>query len=176
MDKITSSTNTLVGTIPATIHGNPNIVTHAKSGSAHYLNGVDQWVDLGNHRYKCLGNLEQCPNGFTIALWLKMGTKSATGTILFYMSSGGHTYASHGIAMYRKSNFLGASFRTKIKRWSCSKLMTISDGVWYHLTLTWKEDNGVKFFLNGCPKEMIQACDTATQIVTTTASNNLILG
>ncbi len=176
MDEITSSTNTLVGTIPVTIHGNPNIVTDAKSGGALYLNGVDQWVDLGNHRDKCLGNLEQCLNGFTIALWLKLGTKSAAGNNLFYMSSGGHTKNSHGIAMYRKSNDLGASFRTKIKHWSCSKLMTVSDGVWYHVTLTWKEDDGVKFFLNGCPKEMVQACDTTTQSVTTTASNNFILG
>ena len=176
MDKISSITNNLVGAVPGIVYGDPSIVSDAKSGGALYLNGVNQWVDLGNQRQKCLGNLEWCPNGFTIALWLKMGTKSAAGTTLFYISSGGHTSASHGITMYKKNDILGASFRTKSRRWTCMNLMSVSNEVWYHVTLTWRADIGVKFFLNGCPRNMLQPCPSVSQIVTSTPYNNFILG
>ena len=38
--------------------------------TAQYLNG-QQYIDLGSYRDQCMGNLEMCPDGYTLAFWIK---------------------------------------------------------------------------------------------------------
>ncbi len=71
-------------------------------GQAMCFNGVDQSVNFGDLRYRCLGNLELCTEGLMIGVWIQTGSKSVT-TINFYFSSGGQTSASMGFALYRSS-------------------------------------------------------------------------
>ena len=47
-----------------------------KRGDALCLDGVDQYINYGNQRDKCLGNIMLCPDGFTIMLYFKTGDKS----------------------------------------------------------------------------------------------------
>ena len=48
----------LKGSVDGDIHGDVQLVA-GKRGKAFYKNGMDQWVDLGNQRSNCMGNLEK---------------------------------------------------------------------------------------------------------------------
>ena len=40
------------------------------------LDGVDDYMDLGDNSNNCLGNLELCPTGLTLSIWIR---SQATG-------------------------------------------------------------------------------------------------
>ncbi len=69
-------------------------------GQAMCFNGVDQSVNFGDIRYRCLGNLELCKEGLMFCVWIQTGSKSVTKAN-FYFSSGGQTSASMGLAFFR---------------------------------------------------------------------------
>ncbi len=71
-------------------------------GQAMCFNGVDQSVNFGDLKYRCLGNLELCTEGLMIGVWIQTGSKNVT-TVNFYFSSGGQTSASMGLAFFRKA-------------------------------------------------------------------------
>ena len=31
-----------------------------------------QWIDMGDHKNRCLGNLNLCDEGFTLSVWVKI--------------------------------------------------------------------------------------------------------
>ncbi len=63
-----------------------------------------QFLDLGIRRNECFGNLELCPDGATYALWILIGPKAASlSNRVYYLSSGGQSKTSHGIAFYHVS-------------------------------------------------------------------------
>ena len=35
------------------------------------LDGINDYVDLGDNKANCLGNLVHCPDGLTLSMWLK---------------------------------------------------------------------------------------------------------
>ena len=48
--------------------------TLVKTSSDHKyieLDGIDDYVDLGDNKDNCLGNLIHCPDGLTLSMWLK---------------------------------------------------------------------------------------------------------
>ena len=63
--------NTLVGSHPALVSGGAKIVPGIL-GSALYLDGINGVVDFGNDPMDCLTEPEMCPDGLTIAFWLKI--------------------------------------------------------------------------------------------------------
>ena len=71
----------------------------------------DQYVDYGNQRDRCLGSLSECPDGITISFWIKLGFH-ADNVQHYYISSGGQTVASHGIAVFTKENSLQVYYRS----------------------------------------------------------------
>ena len=98
----------LVGTYPGHFVGEVTLV-HGKVNKALYTNGIDQWVNIGNHRDKCLGNLARCTKGFVMALWLRAPT-DPTGRKHFYVNSGGHISKSMGIILHQKNMKLNSQF------------------------------------------------------------------
>ena len=34
------------------------------------LDGVNDYLDLGDNSDNCLGNVELCPNGLTLSMWI----------------------------------------------------------------------------------------------------------
>ena len=69
MDEIQG--NTLVGSIPAQVSGGAKIVPGIL-GSALYVDGINGAVDFGLNPTDCLREPEMCPDGLTIAFWLKI--------------------------------------------------------------------------------------------------------
>ena len=135
----------LVGTYPGHFVGEVTLV-HGKVNQALYTNGIDQWVNIGNHRDKC--NLARCTKGFVMALWLRAPTVP-TGRKHFYVNSGGHTSKSMGITLHQKNMKLIAYYRTE--SWEDWRITVedFVDHVWYHVTQTWTA-TGLKLYFNGC--------------------------
>ena len=125
-----------------------------KQGKALYTNGVDQWVNLGNQRDKCLGNLTVCREGFVIAMWLKMHRGSDYLHDEYFVTSGGHTKGSVGVACYRSNRGrIVAVFRNETRTWQCR--LPLKKGVWYHIVMTWQKGERVIFYLNGCIEKIV---------------------
>ena len=95
----------------------------------------------------CFGDLSVCSDGYTLAMWLRAGVKSASPT-QYYFSSGGQTILSYGVAWYRyRGNLLECMLRLETKKWVVSASMEIS--MWYHFVTTWHHDEGARMYRDG---------------------------
>ena len=92
----------------------------------------DQYVDYGNQRDRCLGSLSECPDGITISFWIKLGFY-ADNAEHYYVSSGGQTRESHGIAVRTKYSMLDVFFRTLENIWQIT-VADIEQGLCVFLT------------------------------------------
>ena len=156
MDEI--SNGNLVGTLFGNLTGDVALVP-GKLNKALYTNGMDQWVNIGDHRDRCLGNLEKCSNGFVMALWLKAHTQVMNGSE-YYVNSGGHTVRSIGMTLLQQDGKLVSSFRTTSMRWRVDVPGFVSK-LWYHVVLVWSRERGERIYLNGC---MCGGMDTGVEI------------
>ena len=136
----------LKGSVDGDIHGDVQLVA-GKRGKALYTNGLDQWVDLGNQRSNCMGDLNKCDNGFVMAMWLQMHPYDSSAK--YYITSGGHTRKSMGVALLMTAKKLSVGFRTASWRWSLTNPTQPIPDTWYHVVLTWNATNGAYIYING---------------------------
>ena len=138
----------LEGTYSGTIVGNVSLV-QGKVNNALYTNGINQWVNIGNHRDKCLGNLTRCSKGFVLALWLKAHQDVSGGGNEYYISSGGQTSLSIGMTLLQQNGNLLAVFRNESMFWSAS-VPDFESHLWYHVVLAWTGGRGLQVYFDGC--------------------------
>ena len=136
----------LLGSVNGDIHGDVQLVP-GKRNNALYTNGQDQWVDLGNQRSNCMGDLNKCENGFVMAMWLQMHPYDSSEK--YYITSGGHTRQSMGVALLMQGKQLKVSFRTASWRWDLTYPTQPIPSTWYHVVLTWTAENGAHIYING---------------------------
>ena len=134
----------LQGSEPGIITGRAGLV-NGRHGKALYTNGNDQWVNFGNQRNTCFGNLNACYHGFVMAMWLKVYRHK--GSDEYYLCSGGHTVSSMGIAVLMQNSKLLVSARTDSRSW-VPQHVDFEILTWYHVTLTWTVSNGLQLYLN----------------------------
>ena len=148
MDKIVGGA--LSGSVAGVLNGDVELVT-GKQGRALHTNGLDQWVDMGNQRDNCMGDLEKCSNGFVMAMWLKMHRYHKLGTTddEYYLTSGGHTRASMGVVLLMRAKVFLVNFRTASKYWQTTTTVQNTLHTWHHVILTWDASNGGKIYTNG---------------------------
>ena len=116
-------------------------------GNALYVSGSSATnVLLGERRDSCFWSPALCTNGYTMALWMKIGMK--TGTELYYISNGGQASVSYGVSINLAS---GPSLRWAVKTHDSWWLVNcpITKNEWHHVSFAWKSDTGIKAFLNG---------------------------
>ena len=140
MDEIVGTS--LLGSVDGDIYGDAQLVP-GKRNKALYTNGLDQWVDLGNQRSNCMGNLSKCDNGFVMAMWLQMHPYDTSTK--YYITSGGHTSRSIGVALLMQGKQLKAGFRTPSWHWSLTYPTQPIPDTWYHVVLTWSATIGGKY-------------------------------
>ncbi|KAK3601341.1 hypothetical protein CHS0354_011946 [Potamilus streckersoni] len=88
-------------------------------------------------------NLER----YTLAMWLKFENVGNDNGV--YLSNGGHSSQSHGVAMLYKKGMLEFVFRKKDgKEWKV-KARDVLPKRWYHVTATWLLDEGLSVYVNG---------------------------
>lgn len=66
-----------------------------------------------------------------------------------YMSNGGHSSSSHGIAMTYKLGELEFVFRTKSGLYWNVKYDNALEDKWYHVMVSWTNKKGLKLYING---------------------------
>ena len=96
-------------------------------------------------RFRCFGDLEDCIEGYTLAMWVRTGQRIAH--TMYYFSSGGQTYASHGVVWYRRNDKLNCWFRLFNELWKVSAAMDAL--TWYHFTTTWLHGLGARMYRDG---------------------------
>ena len=116
-----------------------------RTHGAVMFDGKTNMVQFVNTISTCIVNLENCPNGITIAAWLKPGTKP--DPTWFYFSTGGHTKFGHGWTWYQNSGKLNFQAQTTSKKWSLLSA-TLPLNTWSHIITSWHELEGVKMFVN----------------------------
>ncbi|XP_062614011.1 uncharacterized protein LOC134275752 isoform X2 [Saccostrea cucullata] len=150
--------NTLIGRtsvnpsgLDANIDGSNGLPKTVKGamGNAIRIRGRREWLQVSGpgHRHECFGDLEKCHKGYTLGLWVKFNNIGDTKGI--YLSNGGHSSNSHGIAMTYKLGELGFMFRTKSGLYWNVKYDNLLEDKWYHVTVTWTNAMGVKLYING---------------------------
>ena len=136
----------ILGSINGRVVGGIQLID-GKKGKALYTNGVDQWVDLGNQKDNCMGDMEKCSNGFVIALWLKMyrnGTDADGGE--FYLTTGGDSgmgFVQIGMILHVHIVSFPGDY------WPAHCPTALSLQTWYHVVVTWNSSNGAKTYING---------------------------
>ena len=148
MEEITA--DRLQGILEGVVTGAASLVV-GKKGKALYTNGVDQWVNFGNQRHRCLGNLTVCHNGFVMALWLKAHRYDDQGiSDEYYLSSGGHSDLSVGVCVLMQNSKLVVSVRNESVTWY-GRMIPFTINIWNHVALTWSRTGGgqLHVYVNG---------------------------
>ena len=140
----------LVGSVNGDIIGGAQLVGGRK-GKALNTNGLDQCVDLGNQRDNCMGNLDNCHTTFVVAMWLRMHRYDDPGANNdeYYITSGGHTDRSMGVALLMREKNIRVIFRTASRVWEPSYATEPKLHTWYHVFLSWSNMGGGKIYING---------------------------
>jgi len=66
-----------------------------------------------------------------------------------YLSNGGHSESSHGVAMIYDGGNLEMRFRGSDGREWSARSDDVLPGRWYHLTATWNAADGLSLYVNG---------------------------
>jgi hypothetical protein len=66
-----------------------------------------------------------------------------------YMTNGGHTTESHGVAMLYRNGHLAFHFRKKDgTEWRVNS-HNVLPSQWYHVGTTWSKEHGLRLYING---------------------------
>ena len=145
MDDIQGSV--LQGTITGIVNGGANIVPGRVGGALH-LNGIDQNVNFGPYTSACYHTFQECPDGVTWAMWLKL----EGGPSSVILDSGGSFLGATGYIMF---NFDTGSFKIQIQAKNTTHVHTLQlrffkPGYWVHLVFSVHPITGGAIYLNGC--------------------------
>ncbi|KAL8566603.1 hypothetical protein ACOMHN_054825 [Nucella lapillus] len=108
-----------------------------RDGNALYLNGRGQYLDMGYQMDSCLGNLDLCPHGFTLSVWLRPNA----------LVENMHFIAAPSYFLFYEDRHLSAEFNSRGKSWTVSTT-TFRTGEWQRVTLAWHELKGLRMFVD----------------------------
>ncbi len=132
----------------STLNNTPHIVSEGYHGNALQLK-YGQYIDFGENNDKCLGNLDLCPNGFSVAMWIKL-----TGTIKkeYFFSNALYFRETAGIhaRFVPQSNMTGVVARCFNKSVTYSaKCLYPKRHVWHHIAVTCNLETGIFLYVDG---------------------------
>lgn len=108
-----------------------------KIGKAASLIGGGQYVDLGPHKDKCMGNLVLCKHGMTMTFWIRPRN----------LREGDVFLSSPTYSVYYHNRELVSKFMTPEKSWTVST-PGLARNRWQRVTLSWHPVKGLKMFLD----------------------------
>ncbi|XP_019614876.1 PREDICTED: uncharacterized protein LOC109462744 [Branchiostoma belcheri] len=123
-------------------------LTDGVVGQALLLNGENQWAKTDLLDGTCLGSSSNCPQGFTLGMWIRLEERPE-GTDRYYLSTGGHTRDSYGFNFYYDltegpSFWVSQNYSTD---W-CTTRFEMDIHVWIYLTFTWSPPCDVTIHVN----------------------------
>ena len=169
-----ASDGTIIGDLPAVIEGNVPLVDDAIRGKAAHLSTAG-YLDLGNLRQECMGNSIYCPQGFTIAFWIKIFPDNDRASE-YYLSSGGQTGSSYGVAILRRpsEDQVELMVTTHTESFNKPRIYLYPD-TWHHVIVKWSE-SFLTVFLNGTMTYRQNSGVQRNPPVSTSPHNNMYLG
>ena len=117
------------------------------TGNSLLFDGMNA-VSFGNSHDECLGNLEMCPYGLTVAGWLKFGKKSSSKTLLHIISNGAWLRHDFGWRWHLKYKKLRFTARTSTTSWKRLTSPALPSEKWIHLMTSWHNSQGIKIYVN----------------------------
>ena len=111
-------------------------------GNAVQFDGINDYVDLGNHSDSCFGDIRLCTDGVTVSIWIKRGIMNSWQT---YFASGfpvGIWYKENGHGEFR---IVASSSRMQ---WKSN--FPVEIGRWVFVSATWHPSGVLSIYLDGC--------------------------
>jgi len=118
-------------------HGHPVLVP-GKLRSAIRLDGSGQYVDAGDHRKACLGNVELCRHGLTQSMWIQFREFRDN---MYYVSNG------RGVRVFHKDGNLHVVIAAARKQWEVA-VPDLQKDTWHFVEYTWHPEKGLQVFVN----------------------------
>lgn len=117
------------------VQGRPTTVDGTVD-QAVYFNGVRQYVDAGQN-VTCHGNLENCPNGFTLRFRINP----------LQLRDNTYFLSSAPFDVYYKDNMLQTEFRTPKKKWKLTA-PGLDRNAWHLVEVSWDPQNGMSLYVD----------------------------
>lgn len=143
----------LKGTFPAQLKDGAGIVDSKSRGKVASTLAQNSWIDLGDFNERCLSNPNLCIDGVTMIFWAKIDQSAVSKNPQlpkYVFSSGGADKRSRGFALFHENGMFVLRVVAAQKKWR----LTIENGnipfnSWFSFAFTWKEGEGLKYFING---------------------------
>ena len=146
-----ASNTVLIGPVNGTLRRGASVIPGV-TGTAFYTGPGGGYLDLGVHSGEgCLHYPDDCPNGISFALWLKIYELPAPDKMVVILHNGGCIRHSAGYCLSLRYNDIGFTARHKLPG-SLQKIAILPLHQWYHITISYK-DTQTAIFVNGCPGE-----------------------
>lgn len=145
------------------VYNNPALVPGVRH-NALLLDRSQQYVDIGKHGDKCLGNLDLCPFGISIFFWIKIEEYADR---MYIMSTG-----SDEIQIYCYQGNIYVNVNNKQTSWSVG-LRQVTLEEWHFVELTWHPKHGMELFVDG---EVHKSRSRHVREVSFTSPNHFYIG
>ncbi|KAL8587816.1 hypothetical protein ACOMHN_021034 [Nucella lapillus] len=148
MDAVVEGTLLNPSGLDSLVQGGARLVPGVR-GQALLLDGRSQWLRVtgADHRRECFGDLARCDKGYYMGLWMQFrGVGYQKGV---YLSNGGHSSSSHGVALLYSKGRLEAVFKMANGREWTTEARDVVEGRWYHVAVTWSQNRGLFVYVNG---------------------------
>nr|XP_058946642.1 uncharacterized protein LOC131774603 [Pocillopora verrucosa] len=133
----------IVGSPPLNLFGDTPI-----QGSGMSFDGLGTYATTSLPKSDCLQDPGRCVNGFSMGAKLKFDEEDMSySTPKYIIDSGARSLTTRGVSAYIVNGNLFFELATAKKAW---KVQTkISPDVWCYASMTWKNDVGLKLYLDG---------------------------
>lgn len=119
------------------VRGNA-VTVPGRINNAIRLDGNGQYIDVGDQRDNCFGNVELCKNGLTGSMLLNFRNLEDN---TYYLSTGG------GLRLYYSDGKLFASVDKSGKRWEVG-VPNVRKDKWYFVEYTWHPEKGLQLYVD----------------------------
>ena len=123
------------------MHNGASLVT-GYQGNTVQFDGIDDYVDLGNHNDSCFGDIRLFTYGVTVSMWIKRGIKN---TWQYYFSNGfpfGIWYKQNGDGTFK------IKARSSSLEWESTFAVELDR--WVFVSVTWHPSGVLSIYLDGC--------------------------
>lgn len=129
-----------------TANGNFNVVGNPTLNTdlSITLNGLNQYIDLGDQSSNCLGNYSLCKLGLTVSFDL---TIKQLFEGMYFITNGGDLPGSAGIAMYYERERIFVTVSTLISEWTVETTQ-VEINVMHRYEFSWSEQMGLSLYID----------------------------
>lgn len=112
-------------------------IVPGRFSNAVLLNGQGQYIDLGTHFNRCLGNLDLCTHGLTLSIWINPQQLQNGQTFL----------STPTYKLFYNDGNLQSQFHGPAKTWTTSTSRLLREE-WQRVTLAWHPKKGLTMYIN----------------------------